>query len=834
MVSHSQISSFKSRIGYVLLTLFCINRTLTQAVVFEAESDPITLFHKSSFTKQHLLSLRNQTKELFYHGWDSYMTHGFPADEIRPISCQPYERDQDVSNIHRNDVLGNYSVTFLDTLTTFAIMGEVEKFAEYIVIVKDQISLNNDATVQVFETTIRALGSLLSCHLFAADKFKFDWYDGFLLTMAHELGVRLLDSFVTTSGIPLPRVNLKNGILSIPDTLNKETCSAGAGSPILEMTLLSVLTNDTRFEDFSRNAYFNLWDKRSKLDLLPMTVDSISGAWMDSVTGIGASIDSFYEYALKGYILFQDEELLDVWQRSYRALATYSKTNWFYTNVHVDTGQMISPWIDALGAFFPGLLTLAGNVREAATAHRTFLKLWNKYGGIPERWDFLSTRSLTLNTGEDDPVSLEWYPLRPEFIESTYYLYQATKDPLYLRIGERVLQSYQEDFKVRCGFAGYRDIRNGTMQDRMESFVLSETFMYLYLLFDESNALNSDVNMIFSTEGHPLWCSSTNLNQYREFQRKKFNEDFLTLKKNDKSEESDWYDLLRRFQGWPKKEMNKVLDFLSGFFQDKEDMDSLLETVSLLKATSKDIQLTSIDKDLLTCQAPQKSIFTSNLMDDINYYEIDSIYWSQWKSSRDFMDSSSDFHSIHVNQSATCQRESSLNTLLVTVGLESNVKNNKLEYFSMTQNNQSKKSLWVHDLEGLRLNFEVLKVNNIDSLTNKEVTNQDLQKYTSTMTHDIEGICSPEDEKLSEAVLRVRTINGIEITDPDSTVFIAPENQVHRILQNGKIKFTGNSAAAAVGNEERFLSIYGLVVINMKIWGNGILSNDQVGVTLGS
>jgi hypothetical protein len=41
-----------------------------------------------------------------------------------------------------------------------------------------------------------------------------------------------------------------------------------------------------------------------------------------------------------------------------------------------------------------------------------------------------------------------------------------------------------------CGFAVIRDVETKVKDDRMESFALSETFKYLYLLFDEG--LSSD------------------------------------------------------------------------------------------------------------------------------------------------------------------------------------------------------------------------------------------------------------------------------------------------------------------------------------------------------
>ena len=79
---------------------------------------------------------------------------------------------------------------------------------------------------------------------------------------------------------------------------------------------------------------------------------------------------------------------------------------------------------------------------------------------------------------------------RTEFMESTWYLYrvslvvwfntslnyrQATRDPMYLDIGEKVFSDILLRAKVECGIAGVQDLRNNALEDRMESFVLSET-----------------------------------------------------------------------------------------------------------------------------------------------------------------------------------------------------------------------------------------------------------------------------------------------------------------------------------------------------------------------
>ena len=112
--------------------------------------------------------------------------------------------------------------------------------------------------------------------------------------------------------------------------------------------------------------------------------------------------------------------------------------------------------------------------------------------------------------------------LRPEFVESTYFLYRATRDPHYLevcfltdqrvdyptarlQVGEKVLRSLQQHARVTCGYAAVKDVRTLQHEDRMDSFVLTETFKYLFLLFAEPDSLFLDLNQfVFTTEAHLL------------------------------------------------------------------------------------------------------------------------------------------------------------------------------------------------------------------------------------------------------------------------------------------------------------------------------------------
>ena len=505
-----------------------------------------------------------------------------------------------------NDVLGNYSVTLVDTLSTLAILASAppddkgtgaKALRDFQSGVADLVQLYGngrpgpagrgtrsrgfdlDSKIQVFETVIRGVGGLLSAHLFAIGELPINgynpmssgetdpenpmelppisWpngfkYDGQLLRLALDLAQRLLPAFYTTTGMPYPRVNLRHGIPFFPnsplfyDELGTqgantpgsaeitETCSAGAGSLVLEFTVLSRLTGDVRFEQIAKRAFWAVWNRRSDIGLIGAGVDAEHGNWIGGHAVIGAGADSFFEYALKSHILLSGHEIpntttpqrrtpdgtwldpnelwaplteeqnspaafLDAWHHAHAAIKhhQYDETGHpHYVNVNLLTGSQASQWIDSLGAYYPGLLILAGELDEAIETNLLHAALWTKYAALPERWSF---KEKHVEGG------LGWWPLRPEFIESTYHLYRATKDNWYLYVGEMVMRDINRRCRTECGFAGIQNVVTGELTDRMESFFLGETTKYLYLLYDDGHPLNSlDAAYVFTTEGHPL------------------------------------------------------------------------------------------------------------------------------------------------------------------------------------------------------------------------------------------------------------------------------------------------------------------------------------------
>lgn len=146
-----------------------------------------------------------------------------------------------------------------------------------------------------------------------------------LLALAVDLGDRLLPAFDSPTGLPFARINLRTG-LDRDET--EETCAAATGSLTLEFTVLSRLTGNPVYERVARESFMNTWSRRAPTTgLLGNSIGVRHGHWMmPGASGIGAGIDSFYEYALKGAILFDDDAYMGVWDDSYRSVMQHVRS----------------------------------------------------------------------------------------------------------------------------------------------------------------------------------------------------------------------------------------------------------------------------------------------------------------------------------------------------------------------------------------------------------------------------------------------------------------------------------------------------------------------------
>uniref|UniRef100_UPI00398F684A ER degradation-enhancing alpha-mannosidase-like protein 3 isoform X2 n=1 Tax=Pristiophorus japonicus TaxID=55135 RepID=UPI00398F684A len=444
---------------------------------------------------------RNQVVEMFEHAYSNYMEHAYPADELMPLSCRGRVRGLEPSRGDVDDALGKFSLTLIDTLDTLVVLNKLDEFEDAVRKVILNVQFDNDIVVSVFETNIRVLGGLLGGHVMATmlknHGKKMHWYKDQLLYMAKDIGYRLLPAFNTTSGLPYPRVNLKHGILSPLSRTGTEsdTCTACAGTMILEFAALSRLTGESIFEEYARRAMDFLWEKRQRgSDLVGTVINIHNGAWIRRDSGVGAGIDSYYEYLLKAYILLGDDVYLERFNTHYAAIMKYISQPPLLLDVHMHNPTINArKWMDSLLAFFPGLQVLKGDLQPAIETHEMLYQVTQRHKFLPEAF----TTEFAVHWAQ--------HPLRPEFIESTYFLYKATKDPYYLHVGKSVVDSLNQHARVPCGFAAVQDVRTGNHEDRMDSFFLAEMFKYLYLLFAEKSELPFNIDdYVFTTEAHLL------------------------------------------------------------------------------------------------------------------------------------------------------------------------------------------------------------------------------------------------------------------------------------------------------------------------------------------
>ena len=308
-----------------------------------------------------------------------------------PLSCKGRYRTVESNRGDIDEVLGNYTLTLVDSLDTLALLGKIDEFESAVMNVIATTHFDRDLVVSVFESNIRMLGGLMAGHvslIYLRDKHykdRFKWYNDELLDKAKDLGNRLLPAFNTSTGLPMSRVNLRRGIT--PELLGSEkdkfTCTACAGTLLLEFVLLSRLTGEKVFEEKVYKVMDYLWEKRNQAsDLVGTVINVNDGEWAVKDASIGAGIDSYYEYVFKGYILLGDETLLYRFNRHYDSIKRYMSLNsngeseydsgdgscMKTVHMHMPNRQSRN-YIDALLAFWPGLQVLKGDLKSAIKFH---------------------------------------------------------------------------------------------------------------------------------------------------------------------------------------------------------------------------------------------------------------------------------------------------------------------------------------------------------------------------------------------------------------------------------------------------------------------------------
>jgi len=341
----------------------------------------------------------------FLHSWKAYEQYAWGHDEIRPMTKQP------------RDWYGeSLLMTPVDSLDTLLLMGFNDEAAKAKTLIIDRLSFDKDVNVKVFEVTIRLLGGLLSAYQMTGDAH--------LLHLADDLGTRLLPAFNTPTGMPYMFVNLRTG-----KTSGARSNPAEIGTLILEFGTLSKLTHKPVYFEKAKRAIVELYKRRSRIDLVGEEIDVETGAWVGKASHVGGGIDSYYEYLLKCSKLFHDSDCESMWKTSIAAvnkhLADEVPSGLWYGEVDMDTGKRTASEFGALHAFLPAVLELGGDIKRARRLEESCFRMWTLRGIEPEVLDYRTME-----------IKHAGYQLRPEIIESAYYLHHATHDARYLMMGK--------------------------------------------------------------------------------------------------------------------------------------------------------------------------------------------------------------------------------------------------------------------------------------------------------------------------------------------------------------------------------------------------------------
>ncbi len=412
-----------------------------------------------------------EVKAEFLHAWTGYKRYAWGHDDLAPLSRKPHDW-----------YAASLLMSPVDALDTLVLIGEKKEADAARELIATRLDLDRDIYVKNFEITIRLLGGLLSGYQLTGDER--------LLRKAEDLGTRLLPVFDSPTGLPYVEVNLHTG-----KTRGTQTNPAETGTLLLEFGTLAKLTGKPEFYAKAKRALVETWQRRSSIDLVGSGIDAGTGQWLDGESHISGGIDSYYEYLWKCWRLFGDEDCLAMWKTSIAAANRFLADDvdgalWYgYADMH--DGKRTHSYYGALDAFFPALLTLSGDVPRAARLQESSFRMWQTYGIEPEVLDYRSSK-----------IIYPGYALRPEIVESTYYLYHYTHDRKYQAMGSTLFHDFVKYCRTDAGYAALANVVTKQKKDRMESFVLAETFKYYYLLFAPA-ALDFDT-VTFNTEAHPL------------------------------------------------------------------------------------------------------------------------------------------------------------------------------------------------------------------------------------------------------------------------------------------------------------------------------------------
>ncbi|KAG6405028.1 hypothetical protein SASPL_132608 [Salvia splendens] len=486
---------------------------------------------------------QQRVKEAFIHAWSGYRHYAMGFDELMPVSKRGV------------DGLGGLGATVVDALDTAMIMGVDEVVDEAGTWIEKHLSqrIDKKGQVNLFETTIRVLGGLLSAyHLSGGEHGGNTSAKGpkpaVYLDTAKDLADRLLIAFTSSpTAIPYSDVILHDrSAHPAPDGLSS---TAEVSSVQLEFNYLSFLTGDPKYSLESMKVLEHMKTLPKVKGLVPIYINPQTGDFSGDNIRLGSRGDSYYEYLIKVWlqnpgsnVTYLHEMYKESVQGVKELLVKKSVPNGlvFVGELPYGPKGSFSTKMDHLVCFLPGTLALGAtkgltkdkamkenlltledleNLKLAEDLAQTCYEMYSvtATGLAPEIAYFNIEGHKEDGPGGGnnhskyvDDIVIKYADrhnlLRPETVESLFVLFRITGDPKYREWGWDIFESFEKHTKIDSG--GYTSLDDVTVvpphkRDKMETFFLGETLKYLYLLFSSSDVIPLD-EYVFNTEAHPL------------------------------------------------------------------------------------------------------------------------------------------------------------------------------------------------------------------------------------------------------------------------------------------------------------------------------------------
>lgn len=491
-------------------------------------------------------------KKSFIHSWEGYKSHAWMQDEVKPMDGG-----------YKNS-FGGWGATLVDSLDTLWIMGLKQDFEIAVAAIeKIDFSSSHLFEINIFETTIRYLGGLLSAYDLSEGKYPV------ILRKAIQLGEMLYVAFDTPNRMPVTRWDWSNAAHDGEQHAPSNALLAEIGSLSLEFTRLSQLSGDPKYYDAVQRI-INVLDEQQNATkfpgMWPITLDAKDQDFTrDRTFTFGGMADSLYEYLPKQHLMLGGRS--KQYQAMYESALEVAREKLFYRPMNPENRQMLIsgtvkrtstnsirmfPDGQHLTCFVGGMVGLAAKAfnspGDLVTARQLVDGCIWAYESMPtgimpelfkalpcsddqdcqwdeERWHqavnhahgggiakYASPQEQAqtiigekgLAPGFVDIADAR-YILRPEAIESVFILYRITGDRTLQDKAWKMFQAIESRAKTDIAYASISDVtsKETKLFNSMESFWTAETLKYFYLIFSEPDHISLD-EYVFNTEAHPL------------------------------------------------------------------------------------------------------------------------------------------------------------------------------------------------------------------------------------------------------------------------------------------------------------------------------------------